>query len=156
MRNIVNLQLKPSITRALQHNTCLVQEPVSTHNATKRFIKIMDAKYDMVALPAIMRDNCSHLSPSHQEKLLSLLLKYESLFDGTLGDWNRLPVYRINEKGHAISWQTIPHNTDTHSYSKERDKQTRIYKGCKEAIIIAMGLSNIHKPKEEHDSMDHI
>jgi hypothetical protein len=30
MRNIVNLQLKPSITRALQQITCLAQAPVST------------------------------------------------------------------------------------------------------------------------------
>ena len=31
MRNIINLQLKPSVTRALKHNdTCHAQEPVST------------------------------------------------------------------------------------------------------------------------------
>jgi len=36
MRNIVNLQLKPSITRALRHNTCQAQEPISTQNATNR------------------------------------------------------------------------------------------------------------------------
>ena len=34
MRNIANLQLKPSITRALKTNTCLAQEPVSNHAAT--------------------------------------------------------------------------------------------------------------------------
>jgi hypothetical protein len=39
-----------------------------------------------------VKDNCSHLEPSQQEKLLSLLLDYEPLFDGTLGDWNRPPV----------------------------------------------------------------
>ncbi len=39
-----------------------------------------------------MKDNCSHLEPSQWEKLLSLLLDYESLFDGTLGDWNRPPI----------------------------------------------------------------
>ncbi len=39
MRNIINLQLKPSVTRALKHNdTCHAQEPVSTRNATKRVI----------------------------------------------------------------------------------------------------------------------
>jgi len=93
MRNIVNLQLKPSITRALWHNTCQAQEPVSTRNATKRVIdEILNAKYDKANLPAIVRDNCSHLTPLQREKLLSLLLEYESLFDGTLGDWNRLPA----------------------------------------------------------------
>jgi hypothetical protein len=89
MRNIVNLQLKPSVTRALRHNTCQAQEPISTRNATKRVLEILDAKYDRANLPAIVRDNCTHLTPLHQEKLLSLLLEFESLFDGTLGDWNR-------------------------------------------------------------------
>ncbi len=35
MRNIVNLQLKPRITRALRENTCFAQEPISTRSATK-------------------------------------------------------------------------------------------------------------------------
>ncbi len=93
MRNIVNLQLKPSLTKALRHNTVQAQEPVSTRNATKRVIEILDAKYDKANLPEIVKDNCSHLEPSQQEKLLSLLLDYKSLFDGTLlGDWNRPPI----------------------------------------------------------------
>ncbi len=68
------------------------QEPVSTRNATNRVLEILDAKYDKANLPAIVRDNCSHLTPLQQEKLLSLLLDFESLFDGTLGDWNQPPV----------------------------------------------------------------
>ncbi len=39
-----------------------------------------------------MKDNCSHLEQSQQEKLLSLLLDYKLLFDGTQGDWNWPPV----------------------------------------------------------------
>ena len=64
MRNIVNLQLKPSVTRALRHNTYQAQEPTSTRNATKRAIEILDAKYDKSNLPAIVKDNSSHLTPS--------------------------------------------------------------------------------------------
>ncbi len=86
MRNIVNLQLKPSVTKALQHNTVQAQKPVSTWKATKRVIEILDAKYGKANLPEIVKDNCSHLEPSQWEKLLSLLLDYELLFDGTLGD----------------------------------------------------------------------
>jgi len=63
MRNIVNLQLKPSETRALRHNTRQAQEPISTQTATKRVIKILDAKYVKADLPAIVRDNCYHLTP---------------------------------------------------------------------------------------------
>jgi hypothetical protein len=39
-----------------------------------------------------VKDTCPHLTPSQRDKLLSLLLDFESLFDGTLGDWNRPPV----------------------------------------------------------------
>jgi len=62
-RNIVSLQLKPRVTRALRHNTCQAQEPISTQTATKRAIKKIDAKYDKADLPAIVNDNCSHLTP---------------------------------------------------------------------------------------------
>ena len=43
-------------------------------------------------LPAIVRENCSHLRASERERLLSMLLKFEDLFDGTLGDWKLPPV----------------------------------------------------------------
>jgi len=93
MRNFINLLLKPSVTRALRHNdTCQAQEPVSTRNATERVIEILDAKYDKANLPEIVKDTCPHLEPSQRDMLLSLLLDYKSLFDGTLGDWNRPPV----------------------------------------------------------------
>jgi hypothetical protein len=64
MRNIVNLQLKPSVTRALRHNTLQAQEQVSTRSATKRVIKKLDAKYVKANLPAIVKDNCSCLDPT--------------------------------------------------------------------------------------------
>ena len=69
MRNIVNLQVKPSIT----------QEPIST----QKVIGILDAKYDKAEIPEIVRTSCPHQTPSEQDMLLSLLLDYESLFDGT-------------------------------------------------------------------------
>ncbi len=50
----------------------------------------MDAKYEKADLPAIIRENSSHLIANNREKLLSVLLKFESLFDGTLGD-RKLP-----------------------------------------------------------------
>ncbi len=86
MRNIANLQLKPRITRAPRENTCFAQEPISTRSATKRMVKILDANYEKADLPAIIRENCSHLTSSDREKLLSVLLKFELLFNGTLGD----------------------------------------------------------------------
>ncbi len=92
MRNIANLQLKPRNTRALRENTCFAQEPISTHSTTKRMVTIFDAKYEKADLPAIIRENCSHITAPSREKLLSVLLKLESLFNGTLGNWKLLPV----------------------------------------------------------------
>ena len=83
MRNIANLQLIPRITRALRENTCFAQEPISTRSATKCMVKILDAKYEKADLPAIFRENRSHLTASDREKLLSVLIKFELLFDGT-------------------------------------------------------------------------
>jgi hypothetical protein len=61
-------------------------------------VKILDAKYEKADLPAIIRENCSHLTASDREKLLSVLLKFESLFFGTLGDWKLPPVsFELNE-----------------------------------------------------------
>jgi hypothetical protein len=55
-------------------------------------VEILDTKYEKADLPAIVRDNCAHLSATDREKLLSMLLKFEPLFSGTLGDWNLPPV----------------------------------------------------------------
>ncbi len=92
MRNIANLQLKPRITRPLRENTCFAQEPISTRSKTKGMVEILDAKYEKADLPAIIRENCSHLTASDREKLISVLLRFESLFDGPLGDSKLPPV----------------------------------------------------------------
>jgi hypothetical protein len=55
MRNINNLQLKPSISRGLKLNSSFAQEPTSTRNATKLFVEILDAKYDKADLPSIVK-----------------------------------------------------------------------------------------------------
>ncbi len=89
---LINLQLKPRITRALRENSCFAQEPISTRSKTKRVVEFFDAKYEKADLPAIIRENCSHLTASTREKLLSVLIKFELLFNGTLGDWNLPPV----------------------------------------------------------------
>jgi hypothetical protein len=92
MRNINNLQFKSSISRVFKLNANYAQEPESTRDATKRVVEILDTKYDKADLPSIVKNNCTHLSTPHQNSLLALLLKYEELFDGTLGDWKLPPV----------------------------------------------------------------
>ncbi len=67
-------------------------EPQSTQDATKHVTRILDAKYQKANLQSIVTDKCKHLSADQQKKLLQLFMKYESLFDGTLGDWKTKPV----------------------------------------------------------------
>jgi hypothetical protein len=55
-------------------------------------VEILDAKYEKADLPAMVKENCSHLKASDREKLLSVLLRFKLLFNGTLGDWKLLPV----------------------------------------------------------------
>jgi hypothetical protein len=114
MRNIANLQLKPRITRALRENACFAQEPISTRSETKHVVEILDAKYEKADLPAIIRENCSHLTASNREELLSVLLRFELLFDGALGDWKLLPVsFELKGRYEAIPWQALPYPAQT-------------------------------------------
>ena len=65
MRNIINLQLKPSIPRALRQNICLALIQIEL-DATNMRLAILGTKYDKADEPAKMRDNyCPHLHPSH-------------------------------------------------------------------------------------------
>ncbi len=56
-------------------------------------MEISDAKYNKADLPSIVKNNCTHLSTSHCNSLLVLLLKFKELFNGTLGDWKLPPVF---------------------------------------------------------------
>ncbi len=72
MRNINNLQLKPSISRAPKLNSSFAQEPESTRNATKCIVDILGTKCDKADLPSIVKNNCAHLSMPHHNLLLAL------------------------------------------------------------------------------------
>ncbi len=91
MQNINYLQ-GSSTLHSLKLNHSLAMEPQSTRDATKHATRIVDAKYQKADLQSIVRDDCKHLSADQQKKLLQLLKKYESLFDGTLDDWKTKPV----------------------------------------------------------------
>ncbi len=124
MRNI-NLLQGSSTLRAIKLNNSVAKEPLSTLDATKRVMRILDAKYTKADLQSIVKNNCKHLIASHQKKLLQLLEKFESLFDGTLGDWKTKPVFFQLKEGaspyhgrafpvqkytkypHQISWETV-------------------------------------------------
>ena len=83
-----------SNTKALGFNNSLAKnhEPKSTELAIQRIVEILDAKYEEANLPEIVHNNCSHLTPTKQIQLLEVLIEFEDLFDGTLGDWKPEPV----------------------------------------------------------------
>ena len=61
------------------------KEPVVTQKATDRIIKILDAKYQKADLKAVVQ-KATHLNPRQREMLYALLIKYEDIFDGKLGE----------------------------------------------------------------------
>jgi hypothetical protein len=91
MQNINYLQGSRTLC-ALKLNHSLAMEPQSTQDATKHVTWILDTKYKKADLQTIVSNNCKHLCANQQKKLLQFLKKYETLFDGTLGDWKTKPV----------------------------------------------------------------
>ena len=67
-------------------------EPKSTLEATKRVVRILDAKYEKQNLSKVIQENCTHLTNRQQSQLIKLLREFEPLFDGSLGDWDTTPV----------------------------------------------------------------
>ncbi len=73
-------------------------EPTSTREATNCVVKILSATYKKTNLAQVTHDHCHHLSSQQQNKLLRLLVEYEDLFDGTLGDFKMDPVsFKLKE-----------------------------------------------------------
>jgi hypothetical protein len=94
---------------ALKLNHSLAMEPQSPQYATKHVTQILDAKYQKAELQSIVRHNCKHLSADQQKKSLQLLNKYESLFDGTLGDWKtKLASFQLKEGVSPYYGQAFP------------------------------------------------
>jgi transposase InsO family protein len=81
------------IVEQCYESTCL-------NKITQRAMEILDAKYEKADLQAIV-SNCNYLSRAERSALLKLLLKYEDLFDGTLGTWNG-PEVEIKLRKDAI------------------------------------------------------
>lgn len=59
-------------------------EPFVTQEATDQIIKILDAKYEKANL-RVVANGANHLTPMERGKLFKLLIKYQEIFDGTLG-----------------------------------------------------------------------
>jgi hypothetical protein len=66
-------------------------QPQSLVNKLSRSTKILDAEYKLAILEDVIQ-MCKNLNTEEQHQLLKLLQKYEHLFDGTLGQFNMVPI----------------------------------------------------------------
>jgi len=64
-----------------------VHETSSMQEVTQQVVHILDTKYEKADLQSVVSDNCMHLRLDDQNKSLELLIEYDELCDGTLGDW---------------------------------------------------------------------
>jgi hypothetical protein len=101
-------------------------EPHSTQDGTKHVMWILDTKYKKADLQSIVRSDCKHLSADQQKKLLQLLKKYESLFDGTLSDWKTKPVlFQLREGVSPYHGQAFP-KIHTNTIIKEVERLCKL------------------------------
>jgi hypothetical protein len=67
------------------------------NDTTRRTMQILDASDEKADLSDII-SKCTYLSKEERTALLKLLLRYEDLFDGTLGTWNGPEIaFKINK-----------------------------------------------------------
>ena len=78
--------------KVLQAQYQVPDEPALTCDATKHAVEILEAKYEKANGVAIVASTCKHLISCQQQMIIQLLLEFETLFDGTLGDWNTKPA----------------------------------------------------------------
>ena len=83
-------------TNATEQQAYHVEEPDAVDQATERIKGILDAKYEAADLDKVAED-AAYLDVDERKKLHTLLNKYETLFDGTLGNWKDVE-YNIDLK----------------------------------------------------------
>jgi hypothetical protein len=76
------------------------------NDASSRLKKILDGKYEPADLNKIAC-NCDYLTDDEQMQILSLLHKYQHLFEGLLGTWNAKP-YNIELRPKAKPYHSRP------------------------------------------------
>ncbi len=93
-------------------------ERKSTLDATRQG-QNLDTNYSKADFQSIVKHNCKHLNAEQQKKLLQLLMKYESLFDGSLGDWKTKLVSSQLKKGETPFTITTTELSQCYKYTKK-------------------------------------
>ena len=88
--------------------------------------RMTEAKYSAADLTAEVKKS-GHLTQTEQHQLLQLLRKYESLFDGTLGEWKTSPVHLELKEG-ATPYYGRPYPVPKSQEQKLKDEIARLIK----------------------------
>jgi len=107
-----------------ERNLSFLQDPETTE--IEQIQHILDDKYS----PANIREEvhkCTELNNSEREELLSLLTKYQTLFDGSLGEWQTQPI-KIELKPEAKPYHARPYPVPQSQEHKLKDKVKRLCK----------------------------
>lgn len=102
-------------------------EPIVTQEATDRIMKILDSNYQKANLKAVVR-GAKHLNEKEKTLLYNLLIKYENIFDGTLGEWKTSPVnFELIEGAtpHSQRHYPVPHLYKS-TFKKELDRLEKL------------------------------
>jgi hypothetical protein len=91
---------------ATPEESYIINDTPCVKDASKRIKEILDAKYEPANLEEITQ-NCTNLNDEQREDLHTLLKKYQSLFDGTLGHW-KSEDYDIKLKEGATPYHARP------------------------------------------------
>ena len=100
-----------------------MQEPIVTKEATERMVKILDSNYKKANLKTVVQ-GARHLNKKERELLYQLLMKYEKIFDGTLGEWKTDPVdFELIDgaQPHSQRHYPVPH-LYKETFKKELDR----------------------------------
>ena len=90
----------------LEHDLFYMHDPETTE--AERIQDILNAKYCKADL-ALLDQESNQLSVPEQQELLSLLRKYEQLFDGTVGSWNTESVDLILKDPNCQPYHAKPY-----------------------------------------------
>ena len=77
-------------------------------------------------------EECKHLTPEEQRQLLSLLQKYEDLFDGTLGTWKTDPIELELKDPNVKPYHAKPYPVP---YSQEKRLKDEIRRLCEYGVL---------------------
>ena len=84
---------------------------------------ILDAKYEKADIPAYINAQ-KHLTRQQKQLLLAVLSRHETLFDGTLGDWNTTPVdFQLKPDAKPYHAKPMPVRSFTGRRSEKRSNE---------------------------------